>query len=192
MRLRVLLCIVLLIFTTQVDLAKASDGCGFGKEFAGNGSNSCIKNLWKFEKYNDGFVKNIAITLNPELELSDNAELFNTLGIKCEKKKLHIYIFMDGYIDSSSFDISPSGSVVENGSLSLKIDNGTVQKWGWKRRFQNEIELSAAEKFLLGLTKSKSKISLKISREDAPSILVYPKSDLLKYRSDFIQAGCKY
>ena len=192
MRLRILLAAVLVIFTTQVDLANASDGCGFGKEFAGNGSNACVKNLWTLGKFNDGFVKNIAITLNPELDLSNNAELFNTLSIKCEKKKLHIFIFMDGYIDTSSFDMTTSGSVVEYGSLSLKIDNGKVQKWDWKRRFHNEIELSAPEKFLLGLTKSKAKISLKISREDAPSILVYPKSDVLKYRSDFIEAGCKY
>jgi len=192
MRLRVLLATVLLIFTTQGDLAKASDGCGFGKEFAGNGSNACVNNLWKLEKFNDGFVKNIGITLNPELDLSINAELFNTLSIKCEKKKLHIYIFMDGYIDTSSFDMTASGSVVEYGSLSFKIDSGKVQKWNWKRRFHNEIELSAPEKFGLSLTKSKSKISLKISREDAPSILVYPKSDVLKYRSVFTQAGCKY
>jgi hypothetical protein len=75
MRLRILLVVVLLIFTTQVNLAKASDGCGFGKEFAGNGSNVCVKNLWTLGKFNDGFVKNIGITLNPELDLSDNAEL---------------------------------------------------------------------------------------------------------------------
>jgi hypothetical protein len=192
MRLRVLLATVLLIFATQVDPAKATDGCGFGKEFAGDGSSTCVKNLWKLEKYNDGFSKYVAINLNPEIDLSDNAELFNTLTIKCEKKKLHVYIFMDGYIDITSFEMTSSGSVIDNGSLTLKIDNGKVQKWNWKRRFNNEIELSSPEKFLLGLTKSKSKISLKISREDAPSILVYPKSDILKFRSDFIQAGCKY
>lgn len=134
MRLRVLLATVLLIFATQVDLAKGTDGCGFGKEFAGDGSNTCVKNLWKMEKFNDGFLKYVAINLNPELDISDNAELFNTLTIKCEKKRLHIYISMDGYIDSTSFDMTASGSVIEYGSLSLKIDNGKIQKWGWKRR----------------------------------------------------------
>ena len=192
MRGRIILLSFFLILIPPVNPTNASDGCGFGKEFAGNGSETCVNNLWKFGKFNDGFVKYVSITLNPDTDLSNNAELFNTLSIRCEKKKIRIYIFMDGYIDSSSFDMTENGSVIEYGSLSLKIDSGKIQKWNWKRKFRNEIELSSPDKFMVGLTKSKTKLSLKISREDAPSILVYPKSDILNYRSVFSQAGCKY
>ena len=192
MRWRVILFAVLLALIQPAGPVSASDGCGFGKEFIGDGSETCVTNLWKLGKFNDGFVKYVSVTLNPDTDLSNTAELFNTLDVKCEKKKIHVYIFMDGYIDSSSFEMTESGSVIEYGSLSLKFDSGKIQKWDWKRRFNNEIELSSPDKFMLGLTKSKTKLSLKISREDAPSILVYPKSDILKYRSDFTKAGCKY
>lgn len=192
MRCKIFLLSFFLILISPVNSTNASEGCGFGKEFAGNGSETCVNNLWKFEKFNDGFAKYISITLNPDTDISNNVELFNTLSVKCEKRKIHIYIYMGGYIDLSSFDMTESGSVIEYGSLSLKIDGGKIQKWEWKRRFHNEIELSSPDKFMLGLTKSKTRLSLKISREDAPSILVYPKSDILKYRSVFSQAGCKY
>jgi hypothetical protein len=94
MRWRVILFVVLLALIPPVGPVSASDGCGFGKEYIGDGSETCVGNLWKLGKSNDGFVKYVSVTLNPDTDLSNNAELFNTLHIKCEKKKIHIYIFM--------------------------------------------------------------------------------------------------
>lgn len=191
MKRSVIFTIIVLLSIAPVSPANASDECGFGKQFADNGVKVCEKNLWELKKFNDGFVKYLSIELRPDTDASD-VESFNTLSIRCEKKKIRIYIFMDGHIDTSSFEMTESGSLIEFGSLLLKIDSGKVQKWDWKRRFTNQIELFSPDKLLTSFVKAKTRFSFKISREDSPSILVYPKADLLKYRSEFSQAGCKY
>jgi hypothetical protein len=172
-------------------LASASDGCGFGRAAGSDGASECQSSMWTVGSVNDGFTKYTTMVMEPDTDVS-NEETFNTLTIRCEKKKIRIFIFMDGYIDTTSFDFTQSGSLIEYGKLALKLDNGKIQKWDWKRRFSNQIELSNPDKLMPSLVKAKTQFSFKISREDAPSILVYPKSDMLKHRTEFAKSGCKY
>ena len=153
-------------------LASASDGCGFGRAVGSNGASECQKSMWTIGSFNDGFTRYTTMVMEPDTDVS-NEETFNTLTIRCEKKKIRIFIFMDGYIDTTSFDFTQSGSLVEYGKLALKLDNGKIQKWDWKRRFSNQIELSNPDKLMPSLVKTKTQFSFKISREDAPLSLIH-------------------
>jgi len=175
-----------------VGLASASDGCGFGKKFANSTQESCVISRWEETRYNDGFENYLSIELEADTDTSINAESYNSLSMRCQKNKLHLYISMDGYIDTTDFKFTPNGSLVEYGNLAMKIDNGKVLNWGWKRSFGNQIELNSPERLISSLAKAKEKFSFKIAREDAPSIIIYPKADLVKYRKQFGLLGCKY
>lgn len=192
MRLRLVLFTIFTILMPPQIFAHASEDCGIGEKNSQDGSETCVENIWELEKFNDGFSKKISIELSPDTWLSTNVAYFNTLNVQCEKKKLNIFINMDGYIDFEDFSNSDSRSTKEYGYLLFKTDNNKIQKWNWVRKFYRQIELSNPDKLIAQLVKAKKKISFKISRQDAPSILIYPKSDLLKYRKEYRKSGCTF
>lgn len=182
----------LLSFLGPVGFAHGSDGCGFGKKLADSNQDKCEVSSWNLTKFNDGFEKYSSIEIEADTDSSINAEAFNTLTLRCQKKKMHLYIFMDGYIESLDSKLSASGSLEEFGKLALKIDSGKILNWGWKRSFSSRIELNNPERLMPLLAKAKENFSFRVAREDAPSVIIYPKSDLVKFRKQFGLLGCKY
>jgi hypothetical protein len=171
--------------------ANASDGCGFGNKNESNQS-LCTTSVWEQNRINNGFESYFSIEMEADTDASINAEAFNSLSLRCQKKKVRLFVFMDGYLDTTDFKFLPDGSLVEYGKLALKIDNGKTLSWGWKRSFSDQIELNNPEKVISLLAKAKEQFTFKIARGDSPSIMSYPKSDFIKYRKQFVSLGCKY
>jgi hypothetical protein len=184
---------VLLLFFSQFSLntAKAADECGFGYEYFSlfsldgmteiDPEEKCRIATWDYEKKNDGFSKYFSISMDPDDEDQNNTN-FSTVQIYCDKKKIEVYVWVE-YASSSGW----------NGSGQVAFDDGAPKKFNYllQRTFDGVI-LKDAKTFMRNLVKTEEKFSFKIPTVNGYEVLVYPKGNLLEYRSTFTKAGCKF
>jgi hypothetical protein len=184
---------VLILFFSQLSVgsSRAADECGFGYEYFSlfsldgmteiDSEEKCRIATWDYEKKNDGFSKYISISMDPDDEDENNTG-FSSVQIYCDKKKIEVYVWVEY---ASSFGWNGSGQVAFDGGAPKKV-NYLLQ-----RTFDG-VMLKDAKTFMSNLVKAREKFSFKIPTVNGSQILVYPKGNLLEYRSTFAKAGCKF
>ena len=176
--------------------AIAADECGFGntQTYLSEDSDTydeddeyiediydCVQSTWTFENFNDGFSKYFSVYIEP-----DNDDVTNTgsdtVQIYCDKKKIQIYVWVE-YADSIGW----------SGTGQFRFDGSPPKKFSYflQKDFDG-ITLKDSKTFMQSLVKSKTKFSFKIPTVNGYEVLVYPKANIIDYRSRFAKAGCKF
>lgn len=179
---------VLILFFSQLSVgsAKAADECGFGyvstwSIYNWQQDGECVPATWEYIEKDDGFDSYFSISMKPDDEDENNTSGSN-VQIYCDKKKIEVYVWVPY---ASSFGWNGTGQVAFDRAASKKV-NYLLQ-----RNFDG-VMLKDAKTFMRNLVKAREKFSFKIPTVEGYEILVYPKGNLLEYRSIFANAGCKF
>ena len=164
--------------------ANADADCGFGNSSfydADGNLVECAPMEWTYSKSNDGFSNYFSIRISPDDSDSTNTG-YSDLEIFCDKKKIEVYVWVE-YADSQRW----------KGSGQVRFDSGTPKKLPYilQKDFDG-IVVVETKTFMQNLVKAKTKVAFKIPTVDGYEVLVYPKANLLKYRSIFSKSGCKF
>ena len=185
-----LITLMTLVFAGPIQ-AKAADDCGFGFEFFSlfsldgqteiDSEEKCRISTWDYSRTDDGFSRYFSISMDPDVEDGTNTD-YSSIEIFCDKKKIEVYIWVE-YADS--FGWSGAGQV--------RFDTGAPKKLPYlvQKDFDG-IVIKDTKTFMQNLVKTKKKVSFKVPTVDGYEVLVYPKGNLLQYRSIFAKAGCKF
>ena len=171
---------IVYLITFVSNPANAKDDCGFGMELDEN-QYECVTTQWSLESSDDGFDNFISIRMFPDEEDTNNVDL-TSMTIVCEKKKLYVNIYTE-YADSFAW----------KGFGQVRFDEGSPRKFSYQvfRNF-NGVQLTDSKSFLTNLVKAKNKFSFKIPNVNGYELMIYPKGNLLTYRSTFKKMGCKF
>jgi hypothetical protein len=186
-----LLALALLSSQICMGTANAADECGFGYEnfslFSLDGmteidsEEKCRIATWDYDKKRDGFSNYFSISMEPDDDDENNTG-YSSVQIYCDKRKIEVYVWVEY---ANSFGWSGVGQV--------KFDNASPKKFNYflQKDFDGVV-LKDAKAFMTNLVKVKEKFSFKIPTVNGYEVLIYPKGNLLEYRSVFAKAGCKF
>lgn len=181
---------VLILFLSQLSggVAKAADGrCPFGYDPTklmiddDFDPENCIKTKWEYNEVDDGFSKYFSIKIEPAYVPGFEVS-FSGIEIFCDKKKIEVYIWVPY---ARSIGWSGVGQVTFDGGSPKKVDYLVTKTF-------DGIALKNPKTFMSSVVKAREKFAFKIPTVEGYEIVIYPKSNLLEYRSIFARAGCKF
>jgi hypothetical protein len=139
----------------------------------------CRPSTWSYSKNNDGFSKYFSISMSPDDE-DLNTNGYSSVEIFCNNKRIEVYVWVE-YADSVGW----------SGFGQVRFDSGNPKKFSYfLQKNLDGIVLKDPKTFMKNLVNTKRKFAFKIGNTDGYEVLVYPKGNLLEYRSIFKKAGC--
>lgn len=141
----------------------------------------CEVTTWNYDKKRDGFSNAISISMDPE-EDEENNTGYSGVEIFCDKKRISIYVWVE-YANAYGW----------SGSGQIKFDSASPKKFEyWLQKDFDGVVLKDSKNFMRNLVMAKERFSFKIPTVNGYEVLVYPKGNILKYRTTFAKAGCKF